>query len=322
MVKLFSTTQRAFLKNIQNSEAQLNRFFSEHWEYFFPQYTFIKSEFPLDGIVRTSGSRGRIDILAFNPSSNKFVVFELKRDYSKNIKSQADDYRYAIIRDFHKIHNSCTDDWDARIPRPKSMVQDSIETVLIAGVFFPTDIEMVNNFKSDEITLIKYSWFENDLLLIEYLNIKPVESANVGLSSKTNYAIQEKTNPVSSDKPSTQKEANPKRTNNPDTILKISLNGRVLQGGIDTFIGVIQEWGIERVRGIAKYVKPDDGDPLIITSSQFEESYKGAKKEKRYKRINDKYYIYSNTGTDRKKEWLEKIATQLNEKIEVEIIPK
>ena len=78
MLKLFSTDNKKFLKTVHKSEAELNKFLSDNWRNFFPQYTFIKSEFTLDGNVRTKGGSGRIDILAFNPKTNKFVVGNLK----------------------------------------------------------------------------------------------------------------------------------------------------------------------------------------------------------------------------------------------------
>jgi hypothetical protein len=318
MIKLFSINDRVFLKNIQNSEAQLNRFLSENWEYFFPQYTFIKSEFPLDGIVRTSGSGGRIDILAFNPSSNKFVVFELKRDSSKNIKSQAADYNYAILRDFHKIHNSCTDDWDAKLPRPKAMVQDSIETVLIANTFSSTDIEMVNKFKSDEITLIKYFWFESNILLIEYLNNTPSEQ-----SQKTFNEEQAHTKPFQSIAKS-QQEINSSRIDTlnhvskkgPQTKLEVSINGQIFDDSeaINTLIKVIKMLGPERVKD---NVNIGGSYPLVIRKNDLSHFKPG-----KYKSIDNQFYVYSNNNTINKKRFLDIIATRLKEKIKVDIIPK
>jgi hypothetical protein len=88
MIKIYSTEKKTFLKKVHKSESELNRFLSENWSNFFPQFTFIKSEFVLDGNVRSRGGSGRIDILAFNPKSNKFVVFELKKDLDKNIRNR------------------------------------------------------------------------------------------------------------------------------------------------------------------------------------------------------------------------------------------
>lgn len=104
MLKLFSTDNKKFLNPVHKSEAELNKFLSENWKVFFPQYVFIKSEFTLDGNVRSRGGSGRIDILGFNPKTNKFVVFELKRDLDKNLRNQVSDYRDFIEDNFHRVY--------------------------------------------------------------------------------------------------------------------------------------------------------------------------------------------------------------------------
>ena len=91
MIKVYSTSGKKFLIPVDKSEAELNQFLSENWPQFFPQFTFIKSEFVLDGNVRSSGGSGRIDILAFNSKSRKFIVFELKKDSEKNIQNYTGD---------------------------------------------------------------------------------------------------------------------------------------------------------------------------------------------------------------------------------------
>ena len=61
MLKLYSTENKKFLKQVNKSETELNHFVSENWKEFFPHLTFIKSEFALDGNVRSKGGSGRID---------------------------------------------------------------------------------------------------------------------------------------------------------------------------------------------------------------------------------------------------------------------
>ena len=104
MIKIYSAEKGTFLKKVNKSELELNRFLSENWNHFFPQYTYIKSEFSLDGNVRSRGTSGRIDILSFNPKLNRFVVIELKRDIDKNIRNQVNDYRDFIEDNFAKIY--------------------------------------------------------------------------------------------------------------------------------------------------------------------------------------------------------------------------
>lgn len=172
MLKLYSTENKKFLKQVNKSETELNRFISESWKEFFPHLTFIKSEFALDGNVRSKGGSGRIDILAFDPKTKKFVIFELKRDLDKNIRNQASDYRDFVEDNFSKIYLLSTQNYNAVLPKYTEISEDSIELVLIAKTFSPADVDKAKKSKS-EITLIKYLWFENQLLLIDYLNNDP-----------------------------------------------------------------------------------------------------------------------------------------------------
>lgn len=172
MLKLYSTDNKKFLKQVNKSEAELNRFLSENWKEFFPHFTFIKNEFSLDGNVRSKGGSGRIDILAYNPKSKKFVIFELKKDADKNIRHQASDYRDFIENNFAEIYLLATQTFDVVLPKFNEISKDDIELILIAKSFSATDVDKAKKSKG-EITLIKYLWFENQLLLIDYLNNDP-----------------------------------------------------------------------------------------------------------------------------------------------------
>lgn len=172
MLKLYSTDNKKFLKQVNKSEAELNRFLSENWKEFFPHFTFIKNEFSLDGNVRSKGGSGRIDILAYNPQNKKFVIIELKKDADKNIRHQASDYRDFIENNFAEIYLLATQTFDVVLPKFNEISKDDIELILIAKSFSATDVDKAKKSKG-EITLIKYLWFENQLLLIDYLNNDP-----------------------------------------------------------------------------------------------------------------------------------------------------
>ncbi len=194
MLKLYSTDNKKFLKTVHKSEAELNKFLCENWVHFFSQYTFIKSEFTLDGNVRGKGSSGRVDILAFNPKSNKFVIFELKKDFDKNIRNQVSDYKDFIEDNFARIYLLSTQKYGAVMPKYDDILEDSIEVVMIAKAFSINDIEKAKKSKN-EITLIKYLWFENQLLLIDYLNNDPddlVEKENAEKIRKIKSIIDNK----------------------------------------------------------------------------------------------------------------------------------
>ena len=122
--------------------------------------------------MRSKGGSGRIDILAFDPKKKKFVIFELKKDLDKNIRNQASDYRDFIEDNFSKIYLLSTQTYEAVLPKYSEISENSIELVLIAKTFSPADVEKAKKSKN-EITLIKYLWFENQLLLIDYLNNDP-----------------------------------------------------------------------------------------------------------------------------------------------------
>ncbi len=194
MLKLFSTDNKKFLKTIHKSEAELNKFLSDNWGDFFPQFTFIKSEFTLDGNVRGKGGSGRIDILAFNPKTNKFVVFELKRDIDKNIRNQVSDYKDFIEDNFAKIYLLSNQKYNVAMPKYEVISEDSIEVVMIAKSFSTNDVDKARKSKN-EITLIKYLWFENQLLLIDYLNNDPddlIEKENAEKIKKIKSIIDNK----------------------------------------------------------------------------------------------------------------------------------
>jgi len=170
MLKLFSTDIKKFIKPENKSEAELNKFLSENWSQFFPQYTFIKSEFSLEGNVRSRGGSGRIDILAFNPKTKKIVVFEIKKEQDKNIRNQVSDYRDFIEDNFSDIYLLAMQKYNVELPNFDEISQDSIEVIMISKSFSQTDIDRIRKSKSkNETTLIRYVWFENQLLLIDYL---------------------------------------------------------------------------------------------------------------------------------------------------------
>jgi len=173
MPKLFSSQNKKFLKQVEKSEKELNKFICDNWGDLFPNYIFISSEFPLKGNVRSIGSNGRIDILAYNPETKKFIIFELKKDYDKNITDQSADYRDYIQDNFSDVYLNSTQRYNILLPKFTEIVQDKVEVVLIAKKFSLTQIDRVKKLKENNITLIKYFWFENDLIFIDYINNDP-----------------------------------------------------------------------------------------------------------------------------------------------------
>jgi len=171
MPKLFSIIEKKLLKQVQKSESELNNFLTNHWKYIFPNLQFIKNEFRLDGNVRSSESSGRIDIFAFNPKTSKFVIFELKKSFDKNISQQASDYKDFLEDNFAEIYLETTQKYGIKLPSYNEISKDQIEIIFIAQKFTQTHI--VSAKKRNNVTLIKYFWFENDLFLVDYINNDP-----------------------------------------------------------------------------------------------------------------------------------------------------
>lgn len=184
MPKLFSNHNKKFLQQIDKPESVLNKFIVENWKSLFPKLTFIASEFPLKGHVRSIGTNGRIDILGYNPESKKFVIFELKKDFDKNITDQVADYRDYIQDNFSDIYLHSTQKYDILLPKFLEINSNYVEIILIAKKFSITQIERVKKSKENVITLIKYFWFEDDLIFIDYINNDPDEEKIEALNTK------------------------------------------------------------------------------------------------------------------------------------------
>jgi len=171
MPKLFSLQSGKFLRQVNKTEPELNRFLTENWKQLFPRYTLISNEFRLKGNVRSKGTSGRVDILAFNFETKKFVVFELKKEMDKNVNEQASDYRDFIEDNFEKIYLQATQAYEVELPKFYDISQESVEVIILSKEFSQTDIERVK--KRKDITLIKYVWFEDNLFFYDYLNNNP-----------------------------------------------------------------------------------------------------------------------------------------------------
>lgn len=170
-MKLLSTKAKKLLQPLRKTEAELSRFLAEHWVMLFPSYTFITREFKLDGQVRSRGTAGRVDILAYNPSTKRFVVIELKKDRDKNINDQASDYREFIEDNFAAIYLLALEQHEVILPK-STLISKDVEVVLIAQAFSQPDIERARK-KKEVITLIRYGWYEEGYFLLDFLNNDP-----------------------------------------------------------------------------------------------------------------------------------------------------
>jgi hypothetical protein len=143
-------------KEIEISEIGLSTIIHNDWKTFFPDYDILAKEFSLKGQVRSSNKSGRIDFIAYNQKKKCLTIFELKKDYDKNIRSQIFDYEDFIQENFSEIYLQLTN--LQKIEDFKSLKSKKIELVLIAKTFKETDIRRLD--KMENIVLIQYSSFE------------------------------------------------------------------------------------------------------------------------------------------------------------------
>ena len=175
MAQLFIGRENKLIRGADRPEKKLNLFLTKNWRVLFPHLQFIKSEFLLNGAVRGKDGSGRVDILAFNPFTNRFVVVELKSKEDKNIRNQAGDYRDFIEDNFEKIYLIAIEQYGIDLPKSSEIDRDNIEIVLIARDFFEREKKEIKR-QDHNITLVKYSWFAYDveeMLHLDYLNNEP-----------------------------------------------------------------------------------------------------------------------------------------------------
>lgn len=98
----------------------------------------------------------------------------MKRDFDKNIRNQASDYKDFVEDNFVDIYLLASHKYEVELPKYTEVTKETIELILIAKEFNNLDIEKAKKSKG-EITLIRYLWFEDDLLLIDFLNNDPLE---------------------------------------------------------------------------------------------------------------------------------------------------
>jgi len=171
MQKLFSNQEKKSLSQVDKSEKDLQQFLCGNWKDLFPEYIFITQEFQLKGAVHGSGSSGRIDILAYNPVTKRFVIFELKKNYDKDVLSQASGYRYYIKSNFPAVYLEALQKHKAELPNKTEVNEKDVEIILVAKQFMQHQKGQAE--EDDLITLIQYNWFENDFLLLDYVTNTP-----------------------------------------------------------------------------------------------------------------------------------------------------
>ncbi len=174
-----SSANNAQLEVIEPKEKDLQNFILANWANIFANLVLIKAEFELEGNVRSKTDKsGRIDILAFNPITNRLVVIELKRNAHANILHQASDYKDFIEDNFSAIYLQITQKHQITLPTSLQMDKNSVELILIAKIFAETDIQKAKKETNQNlITLVKYQAFNflaTPLYVFDFLNNETV----------------------------------------------------------------------------------------------------------------------------------------------------
>lgn len=170
-----SSANNTQMEVMQPTEKDLQNFILENWANIFPKLTLVKAAFVLDGNVKSKNDKsGRIDMLAFNPTTNKLVVIELKRDFSKTILQQSFEYSEFIENNFSATYLQITQKYGISLPNHQQINTQSVEIILVAKSFSETDTERAKSPKNlNLITLVKYqafSFLATPLYVFDFVN--------------------------------------------------------------------------------------------------------------------------------------------------------
>lgn len=152
-------------------ELELQSKIIESWDICFPNYIFIKKEFKLIGDVRHVNKNGRIDILALNRITNRFVIIEIKKVFDVNIRSQAFDYLDYFMEHKHEMYLKASE--YKKLPSIRSLDITDVEIILIAKQFKNSDVNLAKNDSNLLLTIISYSFFPNNQLFLSISEKEP-----------------------------------------------------------------------------------------------------------------------------------------------------
>jgi len=165
MQRLFFCQENKVLETVNNeSEDKLNQFIWDNRKTLFPKYIFISPQFCL----KEDGKKKFIDIFAYNPKTEKFIIIELKIGYDEHVIHQATNYRDILLETFGNVFVKAKDVC-RELPDHKQIDSKAADIIIIAKNFRKAQIEKAKDEKKGCITLIEYEWFENDILLFDYV---------------------------------------------------------------------------------------------------------------------------------------------------------
>ena len=162
---IFNINTKEKNEETEISEKKLQSLIVENFNIFFPELKIIKSEYSIKGNVRLFGMSGRIDILAYNPAEYNLVIFELKKEHSKNIIIQAIDYS-DFIEENSELIVSRIDELSIKEKKIVLQLKNPPKIILIANSFHHPTIRRAKSL-TNEISLYQYIFYSNQLLQFE-----------------------------------------------------------------------------------------------------------------------------------------------------------
>src|SRR5690606_32605889 len=123
----------SYLEEINKSEKEVQKFLITNWNHLFPFLKLIKSKYKLEDKIIRIGKKtsGRIDILALNLISNKFVIIEIKVSQEDDkVISQAIDYSISIEENIDSIYLDIKNKKLAEIP-DRNIIKSTVDVIIM-----------------------------------------------------------------------------------------------------------------------------------------------------------------------------------------------
>jgi len=162
-----------YLDEFEHSESFLQEYIIKNWKSIFPNFKFIQKEFPLYDNTDENKLKYRIDILALNMNTNRFVIIELKK--TRQVKyaiPQAIEYYNYFKDNFWSLVNELKINYPRLIP--KDLKLENAHIIIFAKSFSESTINnsQYNVLEPILCTYRLYKDIDNELILTYETNLK------------------------------------------------------------------------------------------------------------------------------------------------------
>ena len=156
-----------YLSLINKLESEVEDYFVSNWRQIFPHLYLIDRQVYSEILKRPGKVKaGIIDILAFNPRKNRFVVVEIKTGkLDGRVIDQGLDYSQSIIDKKLDFYKEIDQNYQGLLPEISKICFDAVETIFIVQ---DSDInkikDRISRFSKDlVIAVLTYSFYKNHL---------------------------------------------------------------------------------------------------------------------------------------------------------------